>query len=351
MTGSTFGRMITITTFGESHGVAIGVVIDGIQAGFPLDLGLIQKEMDRRKPGQSKVTTSRGESDTVQILSGLFEGKTTGTPLAILIPNSDQHSSDYDNLRDVYRPGHADFTYDQKYGFRDHRGGGRSSGRETAARTAAGAVAKQILNTIGITVTAYTLEAAGIACEHIDYQTIDSNVMRAPDREAAKRMEEAVQSASEQGDSVGGIVECIATGVPAGLGDPVFEKLDARISHGIVSLGAVKGIEFGIGFRAARLRGSEHNDQFIDNAWTNHAGGILGGISTGEDILFRCVIKPTASISKAQKALNIHNEPVDLEIAGRHDPCICPRIVPVIESMTALTLLDAYYAQFGRIYL
>ncbi len=349
MSSNSFGNKITITTFGESHGIAIGVILDGIEPGFTIDPELIQNELDRRKPGQSSITTPRKESDTVHILSGLFENKTLGSPIAMIINNSDHHSADYSAIKDVYRPGHADLTYQLKYGLRDHRGGGRSSGRETAARVAAGAIAKQLLNQIGITITAYTKELAGISCDTIDLEEIEKNSLRAPDPLAAQKMLNQVQKIIDSGDSCGGIIECICDNIPAGLGDPMFDKLDANLAHAIVSIGAVKGIEFGKGFEVAALLGSENNDSFDGKKFTNHAGGILGGISSGEQIVFRCPVKPTPSISQQQQAMNALGELETIEIKGRHDPCICPRIIPVIESMTALTILDAYYSQFGKI--
>ena len=348
MSSNTFGSIVTITTFGESHGKAIGVILDGIEAGFPVDVEAIQHELDRRRPGQSSVTTPRKESDTVQVLSGLYEGMTLGTPVAMVIQNADQHSRDYSNLKDLFRPGHADYTYQEKYGIRDHRGGGRSSGRETAARVAAGALARQVLSSKGIEITAYTKEAAGIACSSIDYSIIEQNILRAPDLDAAAQMLVRMEDIIDRGDSCGGIVECVISGVPAGLGDPMFKKLDALLSLAVVSIGAVKGIEFGLGFKAAGLTGSQNNDSFDGEHWGNNAGGILGGISTGEEIIFRCPVKPTPSISIEQQTMNSDGEVELIQIKGRHDPCICPRIVPVIESMAALTLLDAYYAQFGR---
>ncbi|MCF7933848.1 MAG: chorismate synthase [Spirochaetia bacterium] len=349
MSSNSFGSHITITTYGESHGRSIGVILDGVEAGIPIDLDRVQHELDRRRPGQSSMTTARNESDTVSVESGIFEGRTLGTPIAMIIQNSDQHSSDYRAIADVQRPGHADRGYDEKYGFRDHRGGGRSSGRETAARVAAGAIARQLLERTGITITAYTIEAAGIPCTRIAIDEIEQNSLRAPDNEAASRMEQQVLAAVAQGDSCGGIVECVCEQVPAGLGDPVFKKLDALLSQAVMSIGAVKGIEFGEGFRAARLLGSQNNDTYSEQGWTNHAGGVLGGISTGQPIIFRCAVKPTPSISRTQRTRTASGEVRDIEIHGRHDPCICPRIVPVIEAMAALTILDAWYLQFGRI--
>ncbi len=349
MSSNSFGTRVTITTFGESHGKAIGVILDGIEAGISIDTDLIQYELDRRKPGQSSITTPRKETDTVQILSGIFENKTIGTPITMIINNDDHHSADYSAIKDIFRPGHADFTYQKKYGIRDHRGGGRSSGRETAARVAAGAIAKQLLNHMGISITAYTKEAAGITCNTFDLDAIEKNSLRAPDPQAADKMLERIHEIIADGDSCGGIVECICSNVPIGLGEPMFDKLDAMLAHAIISIGAVKGIEFGTGFASANSLGSQNNDSYDGERWTNHAGGILGGISSGEQIIFRCPIKPTPSIAKKQQTMNAQGNLDSIEIIGRHDPCICPRIIPVIEAMTALTLLDAYYAQFGKI--
>lgn len=348
MHGNSFGKYVTMTTFGESHGAALGVIIDGLEPGFEISQEKLQTELDRRRPGQSQVTTPRSEKDEVVIVSGLFEGKTTGTPLTMIIQNTNQNSKDYSSLAHIHRPGHADASYHAKYGIRDYRGGGRSSGRETAARVAAGAIAKQILAAKGISVAAYTLEAAGIACKTIDLSICENNSMRAPDKIAALAMEEAVKSAAAQGNSVGGVIECICTGVPAGLGEPVFDKLDALIAHAILSLGSVKGIEFGAGFSASRMSGIEHNDQVSVHGYlSNNAGGILGGISSGQTILFRASVKPTPSVSQQQSAATDSGKIESIQIKGRHDPCICPRIVPVIEAMTAFTLLDAFYCQNG----
>lgn len=349
MGSNSFGKMVTMTTFGESHGTGIGVIVDGLEAGIPIDPVKIQSELDRRRPGQSSVTTPRKEPDEIEVLSGLFEGKSTGTPIAMFIRNTNQHSGDYQEIARIYRPGHADRSYDLKYGIRDYRGGGRSSGRETAARVAAGAVAKQALEHLGMEISAYTLEAAGVRCKDIDLSVIEKNSMRAPDLCAAEEMLERIKVAVSEQDSCGGIVECQCTNIPAGLGDPIFSKLDANLAAAVMSLGSVKGIEFGDGFAAAAMRGSEHNDQFLEGSWTNHAGGVLGGISNGLPIVFRCAVKPTPSISRVQKTLDVDGSAVTVNVKGRHDPCICPRIVPVIEAMTALTLLDAYYMQFGHI--
>ncbi|MBF0485163.1 MAG: chorismate synthase [Candidatus Omnitrophica bacterium] len=350
MAGNSFGQIFKVTTFGESHGVAIGCVIDGVPPLLELSLEDIQKDLDRRKPGQSEVTTARKEGDVVEILSGVFEGKTTGTPIALLIRNADQRSADYSEIKDIFRPGHADFTYTQKYGIRDYRGGGRSSGRETAARVAAGAVAKKILLAQNIQVTAYTLAIGGIYAETIDKSVIEKNIVRAPDLEKAEDMIKLITAAKEAGDSVGGIIEAVVDNCPAGLGDPVFDKLEASLSHALLSIGAVKGIEFGIGFMAATMKGSESNDEIVLDQGTprtknNFSGGITGGISTGEPIVFRLAVKPTSSISKKQMAANAEGTLSQIEIKGRHDPCLTPRIVPVVEAMTALVLADALLIQ------
>ena len=343
MAGSSFGHLFRITTFGESHGPAGGVIIDGVTPGVELDLDAIQKEMDRRRPGQSKVTTQRKEADKVEILSGLFEGKTTGTPMMMVIYNRDTRSKDYGAIKDKFRPGHADYTYLKKYGLRDYRGGGRASARETAARVAAGAVAKQLLTRRGVNVIAYTLRAGGVQSKTIDLDQIEKNIMRAPDPDAAVQMIERVEAARAKGDSVGGILECRVTGVPVGLGDPVFDKLDAELAKAMLSIPAIKGVEFGAGFAAADMTGSQHNDPMnSDGHLSNHAGGILGGLSNGEEIVFRLVIKPTSSISSPQKTINTKGEPVEIQTKGRHDPCLCPRAVPVIEAMATLVLEDHF---------
>ena len=401
MSGNTFGTLFKVTTFGESHGDALGCVIDGCPAGIKLDVERIQKELDRRRPGQkapcgskaaaaNAAVTSRSEPDTAEIVSGLFEGVTTGTPIAIIIRNTAQHSADYSNIKDTFRPGHADYTYDAKYGIRDYRGGGRSSGRETAARVAAGAVARQVLEALlgasaseaqaadkadaafkaggalPFSITAFTTEAAGIACTKRDLSCIEENSMRACDNQAAALMEEKIASLRAEGDSAGGVVECLIRGVPAGLGEPVFDKLDAELAKAMLSIGAIKGIEFGSGFAVARMCGSECNDAMrpaalkADDALsadadalkadeactaqpafaTNNAGGILGGISNGNDIIFRVAVKPVPSIAKSQSTVTRNGEAAEIEITGRHDACLCPRIVPVIEAMAAITLCD-----------
>ena len=342
MSGNTFGTLLRVTTFGESHGQAIGAVIDGVPAQLDFDLDFIQSELDRRKPGQSQMTTARNESDKVQVLSGVFENKTTGTPLAMVIYNSDQHSKDYSNIAETYRCGHADFTFDMKYGFRDYRGGGRSSGRETAARVAAGAVAKLILKKYGVSITAGALSIGKVKGKNIDLSSPEGNIVRAFDSELAPAMIKEVEDARSAGDSVGGVVGCFAYGIPAGIGEPVFDKLDALIAQAMLSLGSVKGIEFGNGFEASELRGSENNDAFVSGGKlaTNRCGGVLGGISTGSPLEFRIAVKPTPSVSVEQKTVNRNLQECSLQIKGRHDPCIVPRIVPVVEAMTALVLCD-----------
>ena len=342
MSGNTFGHLFRVTTFGESHGPGLGVIIDGVPAGLRLDPEQIQHDLDRRRPGQSKVSTMRKEADEVEILSGVMDGVTTGTALAMLIRNTDQRSRDYGNLASCFRPGHADFGYFKKYGIRDYRGGGRSSGRETAMRVAAGAVAKQLLAHEGIRIQAYTIRLGGVSVKKIDLAAVESTIVRSADPEVAEAMIAAVRAAQKEMDSVGGIIECRADGVPAGLGEPVFDKLDATIAHAVLSIGGIKGIEFGAGFAAADLRGSQNNDPITPEGFvSNNAGGILGGISTGEPILFRAAMKPTSSIAKEQQTINEAGEAVTISVHGRHDPCLVPRAVPVVEAMTALALADA----------
>ncbi|MFD2329403.1 chorismate synthase [Cohnella sp. GCM10020058] len=346
MAGSTFGERLKMTTFGESHGVSVGVIVEGVTPGVELDEAYIQVQMDRRKPGQSSVTTPRKEYDKIRILSGVFEGRTTGTPLCIMLDNTDMIPSAYDDLKSMFRPGHADFTYEKKYGIRDYRGSGRASGRETAARVAAGAVARKLLERRGVSVLAYTTEIGGIRCETFDADAIDRNIVRACDAQAAVRMIEQVERLAAEGDSCGGIVECRIGGVEAGLGEPVFDKLDAELAKAMLSVGAIKGIEFGAGFQAASMRGSEHNDQMDAGGFlTNHAGGIVGGISTGSDIVFRVAVKPTSSISVAQRTVDAGGGEREISTIGRHDPCICPRIVPVIEAMACMVIEDHYKRQ------
>lgn len=316
---NTFGSFFRVTTFGESHGPMIGAVIDGIESNLPLDVGRIQKELDRRRPAQNEFESQRKEQDRIEIVSGVFEGRTTGTPVAILIRNTDQHSKDYENLKDVYRPGHADETYEARYGVRDYRGGGRASGRETAARVAAGAVAKQVL------------ESKGIA--------IESRIISIHGRK--ENFDEVLEEAKRKGESVGGVLECTVKGMPKGIGEPVFDKLDAYIAHAVMSIGAIKGIEFGSGFSSELLYGSENN-------LPCNAGGILGGISDGNDIGFRVAVKPTPSIAKPQPMKTRDGGIREVEIEGRHDVCICLRIGPVVEAMTAIAVLDQLYARTGR---
>ncbi|HSV96030.1 MAG TPA: chorismate synthase [Spirochaetota bacterium] len=343
---SSFGEVLRVTTFGESHGPAVGAVLDGVPPMVELSEVDIQRELDRRRPGQSAVTTPRAEEDRVHILSGVFEGKTTGAPICMLIYNKDQDSSKYEAIRDVFRPGHADFTLWKKFGIRDHRGGGRSSGRETAGRVAAGAVAKKLLAEHGISVTAFAQEIAGIRGEVEDLGFIESNPVRAADPSAAKLMEEAIIRARAEKDSVGGVVRLVVRGVPAGLGDPVFYKIDARLAMALFSIGAVKGVEIGAGFKSARLRGSENNDPMRDGAFlSNNAGGILGGITTGADIVACVAVKPTPSIFRGQDTVDTDGNSRSISVEGRHDPCIVPRIVPVVEAMAAIVLLDALEIQ------
>ncbi len=341
MSGSVFGNIFKISTFGESHGEALGVVIDGLPAGIRIDRGFIAAQMARRRPGQSALTTSRQEADEVEILSGVLDDVSTGTPLAMIIRNTNQHSKDYSELEKIFRPGHADYGYFCKYGIRDVRGGGRSSGRETCARVAAGAVAQLMLNSYGIKICAYAGEIGGVEAKTFDIAEIEKNPARSPDPVAAVAMMEAVAKAKAENDSVGGIVNCFVSGVPAGWGEPVFDKLDARLAYAMLSLGSVKGIEFGDGFAAARSKGSENNDPMSPAGFlSNHAGGILGGISTGEDILFSLAVKPTPSISCEQQTMDKAGNPRTITIRGRHDPCIVPRIIPVVEAMTAIVLAD-----------
>lgn len=348
MAGSTFGTLFQITTWGESHGKALGVVIDGCPSGLPLTEEDIQLFLDRRKPGQSTISTPRKEADQVEILSGVFEGRTTGTPISLLVPNTSQKSSDYKEIASYYRPGHADYTFDAKYGFRDYRGGGRSSGRETIGRVAAGAVASKLLCELGITITAYTRSIGPVTAPYdfFDKAAVSSTATCMPSLQADKQALSYLKSCMEQKDSCGGIVECLITGMPAGIGEPVFEKLDANLSKAIMSIGAVKAVEIGDGTLASASKGSENNDAFRMTKSgitkkTNHAGGILGGISDGSDILLRAHFKPTPSIFSKQETVNQKGENIEIEIKGRHDPIIVPRAVVVVEAMTALTVLDA----------
>ena len=349
MAGSTFGSNITVTTWGESHGKAIGAVIDGIPAGMKLDEQDIQIYLDRRKPGRSKFTTARNEADEVKILSGVFEGVTTGTPISIMVENTDQHSKDYGNIATSFRPGHADYGYIEKYGLRDYRGGGRSSGRETIGRVAAGAICAKLLSELGITVCAYTKSIGDIKIYDFDLSERDNNALCMPDPAAAKKATEYLEACMLNNDSAGGVIECLITGVPAGVGDPVFDKLDANLSKALVSIGSVKGVEIGDGFAVSKTVGSINNDKFrmVDGKVTkatNHSGGILGGISDGDDIIVRCAIKPTPSISQSQPTVNENHENINIEIHGRHDPVIVPRAVVVVEAMCAITICDALFS-------
>lgn len=347
MAGNSFGHSFRLTTFGESHGVAIGGVIDGVPANFPLDLEKIQLELDRRKPGQSAIVTQRKESDTVQFLSGIFEGKTTGSPIGFVIQNEDAKSKDYSHLQDNFRPSHADFVYDKKYGHRDYRGGGRSSARETACRVVAGAIAKQFLLSLGIEIHAYVDQVGDVKIpegSRIDFSKIENNVVRCPDAETAEHMEQLIREIRKTGDTIGGAICCVAQGVPIGLGEPVFDKLHAQLGKAMLSINAVKGFEIGSGFSTVSMRGSEHNDIFIsDNQTaTNHSGGIQGGISNGQPITFRVAFKPVATIMQQQESINKAGEKITLEAQGRHDPCVVPRAVPIVEAMCAIVLLDFY---------
>lgn len=347
MSGSTYGTLYTVTTWGESHGAGIGAVIDGCPAGLPLSEEYIQTFLDRRKPGQSRYTTMRKEGDKAEILSGVFEGKTTGTPISVIIRNEDQRSRDYGRIKDCYRPGHADYTFDAKYGFRDYRGGGRSSGRETIGRVIGGAVASHVLEELGIHITTYTRAIGDICIPSSDchYEEINENALYMPNNSYAEKAAAYLEECMKLQDSAGGIIECVITGVPAGIGNPVFDKLDASLARAVMSIGAVKGVEIGDGFAAAASRGSENNDAFFcadgkAEKKTNHSGGILGGISDGSPIILRAAVKPTPSISREQETITKEMENTTLAITGRHDPVIVPRAVVVVESMAAMTILD-----------
>ena len=345
--GQLFGILFRITTWGESHGPALGVVVDGCPAGIPLTTDYIQAFLDRRKPGQSEFTTARRESDTVEILSGVFEGYTTGTPISLVVRNNDQRSHDYSNIKDCYRPGHADYTFDKKYGLRDYRGGGRTSGRETIGRVAGGAVASRILECLGIKLTTYTkaIGPVSIPSDAYDYSVINENRLYMPNSEYAQQAAAYLEQCISDQDSSGGLIECIIEGMPAGVGEPVFDKLDASLAKAVMSIGAVKGVEIGDGFSVTSSKGSINNDSFISEngqvlKQTNHSGGILGGISDGSSIILRAAIKPTPSISQPQKTVNTAGENIEIAISGRHDPVIVPRAVVVVESMAAITLTD-----------
>jgi chorismate synthase len=348
---NTIGKLFTFTSFGESHGKGIGGIIDGCPAGIVVDEQYVQSELDRRKPGQSSIATPRKEDDKVEFLSGIFEGKTTGTPIAFIIWNQNQHSKDYDHLKEIYRPSHADFTYQQKYGVRDHRGGGRSSARETASRVVAGAIAKLALSQHGVSIHAYTSQVGPIAMtqsmDTVDLQQIESNIVRCPQADIAEKMISYIQELKKEGDSTGGIISCVVKGVPVGLGEPIFDKLQTRLAAAMMSINASHGFDYGRGFEGVSLKGSEMNDAFVKNGdkittRTNNSGGIQGGISNGEDIYFRVLFKPVATISKKQDTVDIHINEVELEARGRHDPCVLPRAVPIVEAMAAITLLDLF---------
>lgn len=346
MAGNTFGQVFRVTTWGESHGTAIGATIDGCPAGIPLTPEDIQVDLDRRKPGKGGSTSPRKEPDKVEILSGIFEGHTTGTPITLVIFNKDAHSKSYTNLENIFRPGHGDFSYFCKYGIRDHRGGGRASARETAARVAAGAVARKFLGLYDIKVLAYTLGLGTILADTFDLGAIEENRLRCPDNAAAEKMEALVKEVRKDGDTLGGIVEVMATGCPAGLGEPVFNKLDGDLAGALMSIGAVKGVEIGAGFSAAMIRGSENNDPLTPEGFTsNHSGGILAGISNGDPIIARVAVKPIPSISKPQQTVTVDNEPTEIRIGGRHDIAAIPRINPVCEAMVCLTLADHFMRQ------
>ena len=346
MAGNTFGNIFKLTTFGESHGAALGGVIDGCPSGLKIDLNAIQIEMNRRKPGQSAIVTQRKESDTVTFYSGIFEGETTGTPIGFLIHNTDQKSKDYSHIKDSYRPSHADYVYDKKYGKRDYRGGGRSSARETACRVVAGAIAKQILSNIKI--TAYVSSVGEIKIDKhysdLDFSEIEKNPVRCADSNTASLMEERIREIRKEGDTIGGIVSCVIENTPIGLGEPVFDKLHADLGKAMLSINAVKGFEFGSGFQGTQLKGSQHNDSFNSDGKTktNNSGGIQGGISNGMDIYFNVAFKPVATIMKAQETIDSSNNVVEMKGKGRHDPCVVPRAVPIVEAMTALVLVDFY---------
>jgi chorismate synthase len=352
MAGNSYGQLFKISTFGESHGVAIGVIIDGCPANLPIDLQFIQSELDLRRPGQSKITTQRKESDTVQVLSGIFEGKSTGTPIALLIPNEDQRSKDYEHNKDVYRPSHADYTYDAKYGFRDYRGGGRSSARETAARVAAGAIAKLLLKHHGIEIFAHvsavgTIEAPNLSDLSISelYQQREENIVRCADPATAHQMIDCIDQIRKEGDTIGGKVSCIIRNCPAGLGEPVFDKLHAELGKAMLSINAVHGFEYGSGFSGSEMRGSEHNDIFLPDGdhpktLTNFSGGIQGGISNGMEINFKVAFKPVATIMHNQQTVNATGDASEIKGKGRHDPCVVPRAVVIVEAMAALVFAD-----------
>ena len=346
--GNTFGNLFKLTSFGESHGSMIGGIIEGCPAGLEINKGLIQKDLDRRKPGQSKVTSPRKEDDKVQLLSGIFEGKSTGTPIGFLIPNINSKSQDYSNIKDVFRPSHADYTYEEKYGLRDYRGGGRSSARETACRVVAGSIAKQLLNNYGIKISAYVSSIGNIFADEKNMdlnKDYDSNIVRCPDNDASEKMINLITELKSKGNTVGGQIKCIINGVKPGLGQPVFDKLHADLGKAMLSINAVKGFEYGAGFSGSKMTGSVHNDEFIVengnvSTKTNNSGGIQGGISNGEEIYFKVAFKPVATIMSKQNSIDKEKTNVELSVKGRHDPCVVPRAVPIVESMAAIVLAD-----------
>ncbi len=352
MPGNTFGKIFQLTSFGESHGAAIGGVIDGCPAGLKLDLDLIRQELARRRPGQSSITSGRNETEEFEILSGLFENSTLGSPLAFIIRNRDVMSSDYDAVKEAFRPSHADFTYQEKYGIRDHRGGGRSSARETAVRVFAGAIAKQLLSSLDIQIHAYVSQIGSISCDlafsNLDFSRIESSLVRCPDEGTSLKMIEYIKSLKEEGDTSGGIITCVLRNVPSGLGEPVYSKLHADLASACMSINAAHGFEYGSGFAGVAMKGSEHNDPFIFDTSgkirtsTNFSGGIQGGISNGMDIYFRVAFKPVATLMKAQKTVNAKGENQSINPGGRHDPCVVPRAVPIVEAMSALVIADHY---------
>lgn len=352
---NTFGKLFTLTTFGESHGVAVGGVVDGMPPGIPIDIDFIQQELARRRPGQSRITTDRKELDQVELLSGVFEGKSTGTPIGFIVRNRNQQSKDYDSIANLFRPSHADYTYYNKYGIRDYRGGGRASARITLSRVVAGALAKLVLKQKGISITAYTSQVGNITLDKdyqkYDFSLIESNLVRCPEPKKAKEMEALIAEMKREGDTIGGVITCVIKGCPAGLGEPEFDKLHAQLGAAILSINAVKGFEYGEGFASASYRGSQQNDVFIPSsdkqqthgikAKTNHSGGIQGGISNGEDIYFRVAFKPVATLLMEQETVNKEGEATKIDVHGRHDPCVLPRAVPIVEAMAAMTILDA----------
>jgi chorismate synthase len=344
MAGNSFGKLFKLTTFGESHGPAIGGILDGCPAGIKLDFEAIQNEMNRRKPGQSKIVTQRKEPDTVEFYSGIFEGETTGTPIGFVIHNTNQKSKDYSHIKDVYRPSHADFTYDKKYGVRDYRGGGRSSARETASRVVAGAIAKQFL--VSMKINAFTSAVGDISLDKpyhdLDFDLIESNVIRCPDKDTADKMINRINEVKKQGDTIGGVITCVIKNVPAGLGEPVFDKLHAELGKAMLSINAVKGFEYGSGFEGSKMLGSVHNDKFNEDGTTktNRSGGVQGGISNGMDIYFNVAFKPVATTLQKQETINSSGDTVEMQGKGRHDPCVVPRAVPIVEAMAALVMAD-----------